>query len=943
MSKKKRPKNQAADRQKWQTPQPKLDPKQQGLRAFESERFDAAIVAWSSLPQSEVAVTNALAEAYFRRAISRTPKAQPSPANQAGLSSEQLVTQISDLRQALVLAPNELRYKYHLAMALHRSGDLSAASEYYRAILQSNQPTARPTTSGPARPTTSGPASRPASQNDPNWQTIRYGAEAALALATLEQDHQADLTKLPGSTPAIRAKFAPVQSLLRQTPAKKAAKASAGRSADRSTGGRADREAEPAPRLAGRLAVQTNDPVTGQLESLWQDLSKLQAGEKDDILNLFEDSQERLVTLTSPSALKVRRYYKGIAAALAGDMETALKAWQRVYEVNPTECQPWLRDNLIAAMLNRLAANKGIGGRVSGDGGVSSDTPAGRQHLTPDTLSDTPELLPDVGIAEQPPSYLIALASGNAALSEAVIEHFDQAAHYSVSAGRAEKADWPRAIRLWEVARQVLSQGGSTLGSPRPILHNLALGYEAQEQWVEAAELWRALLRTRNRRTEPPPTTQVTPAAPQPPPTAENSTSAGRSAEPRNEQLEKEDQAATSSRTAASLKSESGWSDKQWNWVRKRVIECYKHAKQPEEAVAVYRQAIKAEPNDFELRLQFVEALIANEQVQAAFNELYRLVQLEPKHIEANLRLSKLESEFNAGTAAEIRIRKLREYYPDREDLRLHLAQLLFHHSEEQHARGLLQQAKEKLEEGQKLAPKDYKFPIGLARIAIDQRSADLVPVLLEQALELGADQPRAYINVIECWSALDKVEEIRTILARIEAKLPPDPAFYIDLAMTILTRKTVRPRINPFSFLSAPKEVSPVDSTWPKLVLEILQRATNIRPDDLAIQTSIATALSMVRPDMALPFAREVVRLKPDDPNGGMMLGLILGLNDQGREAKEVLRKAARQARQQGDMELYNQIESTRQQIENPFFKMLPNIDSMADLFDELDIDDFF
>ena len=52
--------------------------------------------------------------------------------------------------------------------------------------------------------------------------------------------------------------------------------------------------------------------------------------------------------------------------------------------------------------------------------------------------------------------------------------------------------------------------------------------------------------------------------------------------------------------------------------MRKRVIANYKQAGNPVEAVTVFRQAIKADPDDMDARLQLVEALVANEQVIAA-------------------------------------------------------------------------------------------------------------------------------------------------------------------------------------------------------------------------------------------------------------------------------------------------------------------------------------
>src|SRR5262249_27018086 len=127
---------------------------------------DDAIRLWSPLAATDARVRAALAEAYFRRAL-RPP------------STEHTVT---DLRQAIALAPDEPRYHYHLGMSLHRAGDLPGAISSYRTALH----------------------------RDAAWP----GAGMLLALASLEQNPRIDLSTIPGSTPQIRATLAPVQALL---------------------------------------------------------------------------------------------------------------------------------------------------------------------------------------------------------------------------------------------------------------------------------------------------------------------------------------------------------------------------------------------------------------------------------------------------------------------------------------------------------------------------------------------------------------------------------------------------------------------------------------------------------------------------------------------------------------------------------------------------------
>ena len=256
-----RHKRRAGKGRQAQTHVPVPDQRRMGLQALQAGRFDNAIAAWSGLPQRDAQVTAALAEAYFRRALAR-------PAGQE---------QVADVQRAVALAPTELRYQYHLGLALHRAGDRGVAMQRYRTVLQ----------------------------HDAAWP----GAGMALALAELEQDPRVDLAALPGSTPAIRRALAPVQALLQ-----------------------------------GAIpAVRGDEP----LERLWHGLGLVRAGDAA-ARQALDDSRP----LPSRQATAVRRYYQGVAAARAGDVDAAAQCWQDLYDQGTRT--PWLLQNLAAVLLDRL-------------------------------------------------------------------------------------------------------------------------------------------------------------------------------------------------------------------------------------------------------------------------------------------------------------------------------------------------------------------------------------------------------------------------------------------------------------------------------------------------------------------------------------------------------------------------------------------------------------
>ena len=96
-----------------------------GEQAFKQADYRAAVVAWEKvLAKGETSdqLQAALAEAYFRRAFSRPD------------------FRVEDFQQAVKYRPTEARYRYHLALAQHRQGELSRAEPLYRQLLAEQPP-----------------------------------------------------------------------------------------------------------------------------------------------------------------------------------------------------------------------------------------------------------------------------------------------------------------------------------------------------------------------------------------------------------------------------------------------------------------------------------------------------------------------------------------------------------------------------------------------------------------------------------------------------------------------------------------------------------------------------------------------------------------------------------------------------------------------------------
>jgi tetratricopeptide (TPR) repeat protein len=564
----------------------------------------------------------------------------------------------------------------------------------------------------------------------------------------------------------------------------------------------------------------------------WRGLGRIAAG--DAASNALDDERP----LPAPTLNTLRRYYRGVAAARAGDSEAALKLWQSHPATGFVPAR--LRENLVVLLLDQLTA-----------------------------LVDAGDIAGAAALAQRSNGL-----PGNAAFDQLRLQTLDQGA-----ATAAADGDWARAAELWQTAREIVSSNDG-LGSPRPLLHNLALAYERLERWEEAADAWRGMLRTRPRRK------------------------------------------AAGQRAA----EESAFSDQQWAWVRARIITCYQQAGRPDQALAVFRQIIKEDPNDLDVRVQLADALLANEQERAAENEIGRILQIDPQHVEALLRQAAfIDTRMQLPESEQI-MRDLVARHPERTDLRRIAGEHFLQHGRQYAEWGNIDQAYDLFVEGERYDPENYLLPLNQARMQIGRRPHEEIRTLVERATALAGDQPAAYVKILETWVIADRIDEAGALLDRLASEQKLDAPAYVDFGLMIIMRVTPPPTsLGLFPFLNAaPPPPAPTNTPWTQLASELLDRAVAMRPDDAALQMAIASSLMLPRPALARRYIEAAAQLKPDDPDTLILLGTIQGLNEQVREAKATLQRAAQLARKQGQRELAQQAQEMRRLVGTPMLRSM-------------------
>lgn len=591
-------------------------------------------------------------------------------------------------------------------------------------------------------------------------------------------------------------------------------------------------------RLRGQVR---GDAVT----ALWRGLAYLAVG---DAAQAAKTLGARANSTLPGGAEAVRSFYHGLALSATGDRPAALAEWGKLPE---RRTFPRLQAAVTGATLRQVYTALDAG------------------HWA-DVLKATDAAFKSTGPSVGPELLTAAIVARNRLASEAIA-----------------RDAWAEAIPHWQHLADLL-ESAPALGARGPILHNLAIAYEATEQWGPAAETWTLLMNTLPRRQPKAKSTATVPA----------------------------------DRVAALPVAEKR------AWLRRRVLTCYQRADQPDAAITHYRAAVKADPDDLDLRLELADALLANEQEIAGRNELRRILERDPRHQGASAKLAEFHQMRGEWWEAERLYRDLLAADPDNDSAKRGLAELLRGRGHEQFNQGYHARARDTYAAALKLAPDDVDLlaSIGFAELVSNDEAG--ARAHFEAALAKGT--PDAYQQVMDRWAGHRNLDEFRAVLARAEAAGVASPHLYVDAAGMCF--RLARPGdldLPPLPGLPRmpiPTPPKPVDP-WDELGTALLQKVRAAGGDRIDVCQHVVAALGPLRPALALPFAEKAVALTPDDPVALMMLALLQGLNDRRREAKETLRKAAQFARKRGDAGLIASIEDLRNQLDSPLFGMMSRL----------------
>ncbi len=410
---------------------------------------------------------------------------------------------------------------------------------------------------------------------------------------------------------------------------------------------------------------------------------------------------------------------------------------------------------------------------------------------------------------------------------------YQQLGYRAASAGQ-----WEKAYQHWEAARNL--DGGSFR-----LAYNLALAHEKAEDFIAAGEMWREALRRRPRKADHP----------------------------------------------------DAITDEQVSLLWKRAAEAYVKGGEYEEAINVYKQAVKWNPDSLETRMALVEGLINDGRLWAAENELQRILDKDENYIPALLRMGEVLVEGGNWWGARGAPRywtRILEIDPQHEPARQALADYYLDQGENSLTWSNYNAAISAFSKALEYQPNNGYV---LARLGGayhwlgQQETADSY---LTQALTHGAQDLRVYEQLIHLWLDEHKPERAWELMHKAEANINSIPyQFYLSQAIYAME---VAPEMGP-PWLDRAVEVTPSAeeplakigqflalSPFIEIAQDYLERALAAGQDVVHTCTSLAI-LALRRGDSqtARRYVREAEKAarKSRDPESQQQVAMIRDMLD--------------------------------------------------------------
>jgi tetratricopeptide (TPR) repeat protein len=405
----------------------------------------------------------------------------------------------------------------------------------------------------------------------------------------------------------------------------------------------------------------------------------------------------------------------------------------------------------------------------------------------------------------------------------------------------ASEDNWEEALAHWQAAHTL--EGGSFRSA-----YNLALAHEKNEDFFSAGAMWREALRRRPRRADHPD--------------------------------------AISDEEVAKL------------W--RRTAEAYIKAEEYAEAINVYKLAVKWNPDHLETRMALVDGLMNDGRLQAAQNELERILEKDQDYIPALLQMGEILMHtgywWYASGALQY-FQRVLELEPDNVLARQGAVDFYLDQADNYMRWQGPQSALQYYEKALEIHPQNALTLALLGGCYLAMEQPDKALSYLTSAREYGRGNMQVYSQLLQIW--LDQGDNAKAweIMTEAEASIPDLPfQFYLLPAIYCL-------------------EIGDYDLARPWLDHVVAQA-----PPEENILLVIGEMLSMTGAlDMAEEYLNKAIEAE-QNPGSAYATLCVIALRQRNREkAQAHLDKAERIARRSRDPELKQQVQSARELFSIP------------------------
>jgi len=439
--------------------------------------------------------------------------------------------------------------------------------------------------------------------------------------------------------------------------------------------------------------------------------------------------------------------------------------------------------------------------------------------------------------------------------------------HQRLANQAADAGWWETAHKHWQTA---VEMGG---GSFR-LAYNLALARERAEDFVAAGETWREALRRRPRRTDHP----------------------------------------------------DAINDEQVARLWQRAAEAYRQAGEYDEAIHVYKQAVKWNPDNADIRMALAEGLLENGQGQAAENELNRILERDPDNVSVLLRLGEVITEGRSWWQQSAALRcwdRVLELQPENRDARQLLADFYQNQAEAAESWSNYPRAVEMYRKALGYLPQNGQLlaALGGAHFRMGNKTAG--QVYMDEALENANAHLDTFGAIIRVWLEEKDTNEAWKVMAQAEAAVASIPhAFYLAQASYCLE--------NDRREMAGP---------W-------LERTIEKAPPDALVLLMIGEMATMAGDaEIGRQYLEQAIAAGQNPAQAYLLLGVLAAQGNNMRAAKKHWRYAERAARRERDLEMVEHVRMTRTFFSQPrglmSLLMGGGVGPFGDLLDDDEFDD--